>query len=192
MRIQSGLLETIDKQFRLEKDNDFELRLWIFPKATDDATSLSLFILSNKNGAWNGRLFSETWSEDKMKEIVLRNKGFDSLWKNLNNNEVLTIPKAWTLVDRNGDSIIEDADGILYSFELLSKKAVRHYAYKCPKEFSRKYDYILSYKKVAQIVQYIIDFTGIDGNIICTTNDVQPTVLKYVALRIYPDRHTSI
>jgi len=176
MRIQSSALEKIDKRFRLDKDNDFELRLWIFPKTTDKSTNLSLFILSNKSGSWNARLFQNAWSKEKMNEAILKKEELEQLWKNLNNNNVLTIPKAWTLIDKKGDNIIQDADEVLFSFELLTKQAVRHYAYKCPDKFSREYNYIEAYKNVAAIIKYIIDFAGLNISIICATNSVQHQV----------------
>ena len=90
----------------------------------------------------------------------------DSLWKELDKNNVLTIPLAQNLVDKKGEILIDqlqtDNNSILYSFELLAKDAYRSYAYKCPLEFSRKYDYISTFKKVSNIVQLILQFCKIE------------------------------
>ena len=50
MRIQSGVMEGIDKKFILQKDNEFELRLFIFPKWSDNKEGLSIFLLKVANG----------------------------------------------------------------------------------------------------------------------------------------------
>jgi len=170
-RIQSGAIEGIDKKFNLQKQNDFELRLFIIPKWSDNKEGLSIFILASKNGEWKARLFQNAWSPKNSQEISLRTDGIDSLWKRLNENDVLTIPLAQDLVDKKGEIIIEQLQGdnnsISYSFELLTKTAVRHYAYKCPLEFSKKYDYIVTFKKVSKIVQLILQFCKIENKLSC-------------------------
>ena len=167
MRIQSGAMEEIDKKFRLIKDNEFELRLFIFPKWSDNKKGLSIFILSFKNGEWKARLFKNAWSPGLSQEIPLKSVGLDSLWKELYKNKVLTIPLAQNLVDKKGEILIDQLQGdnnsVLYSFELLTKDAYRNYAYKCPLEFSRKYDYIPTFKNVSNIVQLILRFCNIEN-----------------------------
>lgn len=171
MRIQSGSMEEIDKKFNLQKDNDFEFRLFIFPKWSDNKEGLSLFILTSKNGVWKARLFQNAWSPNESHEIPLGTDGIDSLWKELNENDVLTIPLAQDLVDKKGEIIIEQLQGdnnsISYSFELLTKTAYRNYGYKCPLEFSKKYDYIVTFKKVSKIVQLILQFCQIGNKLSC-------------------------
>ena len=166
MRIQSGAMEEIDKKFHLQKDNEFELRLFIFPKWVDNKEGLSIFILSFNSGEWKARLFKNAWSHEKSQEIPLKSDGLDSLWKELDKNNVLTIPLAQNLIDKRGEILIDqlqaDNNSILYSFELLTKDAYRSYAYKCPLEFSRKYDYISTFKNVSNLVQLILQFCKIE------------------------------
>ena len=166
MRIQSGAMGEIDKKFSLQKDNEFELRLFIFPKWTDNKDGLSIFILSFKNGEWKARLFKNAWSTKQSQEVPLGSDGLDSLWKELDKNNVLTIPIAQNLVDKRGEILIDQLQGdnnsILYSFELLTKVAYRSYAYKCPLEFSKKYDYLSTFKNVSNIVQLILRFCKIE------------------------------
>jgi len=170
-RIQSGAMDEIDKKFRLQKDNDFEFRLFIFPKFSDTKEGLSIFIMTFKNGEWKARLFQNAWSPKDSQEIPLRAGGIDSLWREVDKNDALTIPLAQTLVDKKGEILIDqlqsDNNSMLYSFELLTKNTVRHYAYKCPFEFSRKYDYIEPFKKVSNIVQIILRFCGIENKLSC-------------------------
>jgi hypothetical protein len=170
-RIQSGAMEEIDKKFNLQKDNDFEFRLFIFPKWSDTKEGLSIFILTFKNGGWKARLFQNAWSTKNSQEIPLRTEGIDSLWKELDKNDALTIPLAQNLVDKKGEILIDqlqaDNNSILYSFELLTKTAVRHYAYNCPLEFSKKYEYIVTFKKVSKIVQLILQFCRIENKLSC-------------------------
>ena len=165
MRIQSGAMEEIDKKFHLQKDNEFELRLFIFPKWVDNKEGLSIFILSFNSGEWKARLFKNAWSHEKSQEIPLKSDGLDSLWKELDKNNVLTIPLAQTLVDKKGEILVDqlqtDNNSISYTFELLTKDAYRSYGYKCPLEFSRKYDYIPTFKNVSNIVQIILQFCKI-------------------------------
>ena len=166
MRIQSGAMEEIDKKFGLQKDNEFELRLFIFPKWSDNKQGLSIIILSFKSGEWKARLFRNAWSPKQSQEIPVNSDGLDSLWKELDKNNVLTIPLAQTLVDKSGEILIDQLQGdnnsILYSFELMTKDAYRSYAYKCPLEFSRKYDYISTFKNVSNLVQLILQFCKIE------------------------------
>ena len=170
-RIQSGAMEELDKKFHLRKENDFEFRLFIFPKWSDTKEGLSIFIMTSKNGEWKARLFQNAWSLKNSKEIPLRTAGIDSLWRELDKNEALTIPLAQTLVDKKGEILVDQLQGdnksMLYSFELLTKNTVRHYAYKCPFEFSKKYDYIETFKKVSNIVQLILRFCGLDSKLSC-------------------------
>ena len=165
-RIQSGAMEAIDKKFHLQKDNEFELRLFIFPKWTDDNEGLSIFILTFKTGEWKARLFRNAWSTGKSQEIQLKPDRLDSLWKELDKNNVLNIPLAQELVDKNGETLIDQLQGddnsVFYSFELLNKNAVRHYAYKCPTEFSRRYDDIPTLKSVSIIVQLILNICQLE------------------------------
>ena len=166
MRIQTGAMEEIDKKFSLQKDNEFELRLFIFPKSSDNKEGLSIFIISFKSGEWKARMFKNAWSPKESQEISLKSDGLDSLWKELDKNNVLTIPRAQNLVDKRGEILIDqlqaDNNSILYSFELLTKDAYRSYAYKCPLEFSKKYDYISTFKNVSNIVQLIVQFCKIE------------------------------
>jgi hypothetical protein len=166
MRIQSGAMEEIDKKFALQKDNDFELRLFIFPKWSDTKDGLSIFVLSFKNYKWTARLFNNAWSPEKSQETQIESDGLDSLWKQLDQNNVLTIPRAQDLADNKGEILIDQLQGddnsILYSFELLNKNSVRHYAYKCPMEFSKKYNYIETFKNVSNIVQLILSYCKIE------------------------------
>jgi hypothetical protein len=170
-RIQSGAMEEIDKKFHLQKDNNFEFRLFIFPKFSDAKEGLSIFIMTFKNGEWKARLFQNAWSPKNSQEIPLQTSGIDSLWRELDKNEALTIPLAQTLVDKKGEILLDQLQGdnnsMSYSFELLTKNAVRHYAYKCPLEFLKKYDYIETFKKVSNIVQLILRFCGIDSKLSC-------------------------
>ena len=170
-RIQSGAVEEIDKKFRLQKDNDFEFRLFIFPKVSDAQEELTIFIMTFKNGKWKARLFQNAWSPKNSQEIRLRTEGIDSLWRELAKNDALTIPLAQTLADKEGEIVTDQLQGdnnsMLYSFELLTKDAVRQYAYKCPLEFSRKYEYIETFKKVSNIVQLILRFCGIENKLSC-------------------------
>lgn len=95
----------------------------------------------------------------------------DSLWKELDKNNVLTIPHAQDLVDKRGEILIDQLQGdnnsILYSFELVNKVAYRNYAYKCPVKFSKKYDYIPTFKNVSNIVQLILRFCQIESRMTC-------------------------
>ena len=171
MRIQSGVMEEIDKKFNLIKNNEFELRLFIFPRLSDTKEGLSIFILSFKNDKWMARLFKNAWAPEQSQEIPLKSDGLDSLWKELDKNKVLTIPMAQNLVDKRGEVLIDqlqrDNNSILYSFELLTKDAYRNYAYKCPLEFSKKYDYIPTFKNVSNIIQLILKFCEIGNRMTC-------------------------
>ena len=168
MRIQSAAIEDIDTKFHLEKNNDFELRLWTFSRTSDYQLLPTLFILSNKSGKWNARYFKDIAINGKIKELSLKTEGLEQLWKHLNENDVLTIPEAFTLEDKNGEPILQDKDGVLFSFELLSRNAVRHFAYKCPTEFANKFDYLQTYKKVAEIVRLIFNYVGENKDMLCT------------------------
>lgn len=164
-------MEEIDKKFHLQKDNDFEFRLFIFPKLSDTKEGLSIFLLTYKNSESKARLFQNAWSPNNSQEIPLRIDSIDSLWRELDKNNALTIPLAQTLVDKKGEILIDQLQGddnsILYSFELVTKDAVRHYAYKCPLEYSKKYDYIETFRKVSNIVRLILQFCGIENKMSC-------------------------
>lgn len=176
MRIQSWATTEIDKKFGLEKDNDFELRLFTFPRSSDKLSSPFLFILSNKNGKWNTRLFKDlvdyVGRPNRIEEVPLKKDSLETLWKQLNEHEVLSIPKAYTLLNKNGEMIIEERqDDITYSFELLAKKAVRHYSYHCPLFFSKKYDYIPTFSNVSKIIQIIFEYCNIETKTICRSGE---------------------
>lgn len=166
MRIQGGVMEEIDKKFNLQKDNEFEFRLFILPNRSDNQEGLYIFIISFNSGLWKSRLFKNAWSTEQSQEIPLKSDGLDNLWKELDKNNVINIPLAQTLVDKSGKIVIDQLErgdsSILYSFELLTKDAYRSYAYKCPLKFSKKYDYISTFKSVSNIVQLILLFCKIE------------------------------
>jgi hypothetical protein len=164
-------MEEIDQKFGLDKDYDFELRLFIFPKFADTKTGLSLFILNSKNGNWKARLFEQAWSLKNSVEIPLRSEGLDSLWKGLLENNVLNIPLTQYLVDKKGELILDqlesDNHSFIYTFELLTPAATRSYSYKCPMAFSKKYDSVPEFRKVANIVRLILKFCELEHKLAC-------------------------
>ncbi|MEO6541552.1 MAG: hypothetical protein ABIN74_11190 [Ferruginibacter sp.] len=159
-RIQSWSANVLKEKFNVDKDNDFELRLWIFENQKSNVFP-TLFILSFKNQKWRARLF-EDMSEKRIHEIPIEQTGLDSLWNNLNNYDLLTIPHFDKLFDLN-EKVVDEMEysqkmDRSYSFELLAKGKVRHYSYYCPNKWAAKYLDITTFRKVSSIVQLIISY----------------------------------
>lgn len=148
------LVTTIDSNFHLEKDVEFEMRFWTLISKTMER---QLFILSFKNNTWNARLFKiTTYLSDTLVETPVSQSNLEKLWKNLNKNNILTIPREYDLRDRSGKEIDDPIhDGISYWFEFTTAKNKRSYRYHCPKSLSEDYKYIKEYRNVVNIITLI-------------------------------------
>lgn len=160
------LFEEIDSTFRLSKNNEFEFRLLITHSRTMANT---LFILSLKNNHWSARLFERTRMRvDTLIERPVNQQDLVKLWKELEKNNVLTIPESHDLRDRKGNEIdLFIHDGMYFRFELLTADNKRSYSYHCPKAYQEEYKYIKAYRNVVSIIRLIYKYCAIKPAYIC-------------------------
>jgi hypothetical protein len=160
------LLTEIDNRFHLNKENDFELRVWITFSKT---MKRQLFILSHAKNKWTARFFERSiYLADTLLEIRLGQEGLATLWKRLKRRNLLTIPKDYELKDKNGNEIeIPIHDGIAYTFELLSPESKRSYSYHCPKSHHEEYPKVQAFEDIVKLIHLIYKYCKIAPAYIC-------------------------
>jgi hypothetical protein len=148
------LVTTIDSNFHLKSNADFELRFWTLIAKTLERR---LFILYLDNGKWTARLFRKTsFLKDTLVEITVKQDKLKKLRERLNEYKLLTIKNEAELRDKYGNEINDPVyDGISYCFELITGKNKRSYWYHCPKSSAENYPYIKEYKYIVKIITLI-------------------------------------
>ena len=155
------LLNKIDSTFQLSKNEIFELRFWI---RYDKTMKIQLFVLSlNQKKEWSARFFEKTYCGiDTLIEKPVDQTDLGKLWKELNTNKILTIPKDYDIRDKSGKEInLYPRHGISIICELLSDKIKRSYRYSAPKLHHEEYKYIDEYKWVLEITRAIFIYCEI-------------------------------
>lgn len=155
------LNQSIDKDFDIKNDYDFELRFWIDPAPM---SGRSLFQLRKKDNKWIARFFTHTveLKENKAhsywKEKELNQDNLDELWHMLTVNQLLTLPTLDSIRDKmrvySADTLAVQGiytqlsgrpyynpyilDGVLYRTELKTQDKKRSYTYHCPKGYMKE------------------------------------------------------
>ncbi len=169
---RNRFLHQTDSAFRLERNVDFELRLW-FTK--DNSQEVGLFILSVHSGKSKARCFRYSVSPiTQLEEIAFSNKGTDSLLKNMIKNGILTLPTQDSLNDRmikysknykdHENQPLQDkgfADCSYYNFEIFTPSKFRVYDYHCPAYYQQSYTHIEELYRVCAILTLIEESIGI-------------------------------
>ena len=142
---------TVDSLFNLSKDFDFELRLSVNPSLLPGR---QLFVLSAKDLRWSLRCFefsrddtTFTWKER------FSTREPTELWREIQEKNPLHLLSEDELTDSDGNELqLGMYDGVFYAFELKNKKGERHYYYRCPKAWQKKYPHIKEFKRASDII----------------------------------------
>jgi len=156
----------LDSILNLDKDYDFQLRLW-----KDGFSCISLFVLTYKNQKWEARYFDKF---NLRKELVSGRKMgigerkvnpsmLKQLWWLMERNDILTLPDQKLIRDRLttyyvdtttyglSKSTLVSTDGIGYTFELKSPTKTRCYSYSNPESYYKEY----KIKELAEVVSTV-------------------------------------
>jgi hypothetical protein len=156
----------LDSILNLEKDYDFQFRLW-----KDGFFCTSVFVLTYKNQKWGARYFDKVSSKKEfvsgqkrgMVERKVNPSILKQLWWLMEENEILTLPDQSLIKDRLATYFVDTityslskstmvmTDGIRYTFELKSPKKKRCYSYSNPESFYKEY----KIKELAEVVSTI-------------------------------------
>ncbi|NDV95126.1 hypothetical protein D0T84_09360 [Dysgonomonas sp. 521] len=185
------LNKSIDKDFDIKNDFDFELRFWIEPAPM---SGRSLFLLRKKDDKWNVRFFTHTleFKEDESihsywKEKELEQKGLSGLWQMLRDNHILTLPTLDSIRDKmrvySADTLAAQGiytqlsggpyynpyvlDGVSYRTELRTKDKKRSYSYHCPKGYLKECTNVEELYRAYAIVYLIFRRIGLNPDDIC-------------------------
>jgi hypothetical protein len=139
----------LDSIFHLDKNYDFEFRLW---SRYSSSNFNNVFVLSLRNNTWTARYFdlkNSMGDRRRFTERKITQSRVDQLWMRLVENKVLTLPDMAdirnTLFNYEIDTLtlqasrtrMEMTDGVLYSFELLNPTKKRHYSYANPQSLMK-------------------------------------------------------
>jgi len=171
----SEISHLIDSTFRLDKNYDFEFRLWTKPSLVSYA---NVFILTQKNKIWTARFFEYYGNRtSKISERKVNQSGLDSLWKRLVANQVLTLPTQDSLKAKmrmfvadtsqefdEGDTYkqVSIMDGTAYYFELATKGKNRSYYYHCPKGYLKYYSNVEELYRAFMIIVLVRKYLGLN------------------------------
>jgi hypothetical protein len=168
--------QEIDSKFQLEKNNTIEFRLWRKSALTYHTT---VFILTEKDNTWRSRYFELANSNNNSywTEKGTRQSKLDSLWTQLVNNKVKTLPTQDLLkermrfytadsnfLDKNPDSvymIVRVADATSYRFEIKSPEVVRTYHYGSPELYLKYNTNIEELYRAYAIISIVKRYLGI-------------------------------
>lgn len=154
----------LDSMLDLNKDYDFQFRLW-----TKGFWCISAFVLTYKNQTWEARYFDEfnlltkelrTSKKQRVRERKVDQSMIRQLWWILQNNDILTLPDQRLLSDRLSTYHIDTTDfftyqthslrtdGVVYTFELINSIKSRCYSYYSPESYFKEYNV----KELAQVI----------------------------------------
>jgi hypothetical protein len=180
---QSERDRVVDSVFHLNKNYDFQFRLW---QEGMNNFSINVFVLTLKNGSWNARAFQfigigkgkYSWkSNPYYTEINVKQDSLDMLWERLVSNDILTLPTEESIrkpeqffsMDTSllyksgkvyeGYSIVW-IDGVQYDFEIFGKDKSRFYTFSSPINRLRRYPQIEELYKAASIILLIKNYLG--------------------------------
>lgn len=155
-------INDIDALYRVSKEGDFQLFFWLLQGQQDRRT---LLVLTNKNKQWQARYFerqkdggSLTW-----KDLPVSQEGIDTVWKGLQENDVLHIKSSEDLKDFSFRPL---EGGVLYYFELLDKKGKRAYYYHCPRH-QQQYNNHKELGRIINMIHLLYNFTREKQKPIC-------------------------
>lgn len=162
----------IDSLFLLDKNYDFEFRLW---SRYSSMNFNNVFILRLSNNTWTARYFdlNECYGDPKkFKERTVDQSKVHQLWSMLVRNKVLTLPDMKELQSQMVNYEIDTTalliqgrgtqvmDGVLYSFELLTPAKKRYYSYANPSIYMKLYSSIAALAYAQLNVLVIQKFLG--------------------------------
>jgi hypothetical protein len=146
------MLSLIDSVYKLDKDYDFEFRLWTSPSLVKYA---NVFILSQKNKVWSARFFEfDVKQNQNISEKTVDQSKLNKLWTRLEENKVLTLPTQESVIKKlkiyvaepsaalEGEDYVMQvgmSDGTMYYFELATQHKRRSYSYHSPKAYLKHY-----------------------------------------------------
>ena len=155
-------IKDIDAHYQVSKKGDFQLLFWTLQGQQDRRT---LLVLTNENKQWQARYFERkedsgllTW-----KELPVFQEGIETLWKGLQENDVLHLKSSEDIKDISFHPV---EGGVLYYFELLDKKGKRAYYYNCPKH-QQQYNIHKEFGRIINMIQLINNFTQDKQKQIC-------------------------
>jgi len=162
----NNLIERRNEGFTLNPE--FELRIWIegglptIPPSPDDLINL----IFNK-GKWHLDHYRFHYRRGKkivVERIEAKNVEYDSLYNYLVNNNLLTLPKQNTLINRayeeHKGGMLSFGDGTEYKFEILTPKCCRTYSYMMPKSYWYSHQY-KEYQNIVNILTRLFTLSGI-------------------------------
>jgi hypothetical protein len=147
-------INDIDALYQVSEKGDFQLLFWMLPGQEDRRT---LLVLTNKDQQWRARYFERQKEDDRLtwKEHAVSQEGIETLWKGLQENDVLHIKSSEDIKDLSFHPV---KGGTLYYFELLDKKGKRAYYYDCPKS-QQQHNTHKELHHVINMIQLLNSFT---------------------------------
>lgn len=165
----------IDSTFKLDKNYDFQFRLWTNPSLVSYS---NVFILTQKDKIWTARFFEYYGNRTpNVLERKVDQSGLDSLWQRLVAEQVLTLTTQDSLKGKmkifiadtsqsfdEGDSYkkVIITDGVEYHFELRTPEKSRSYSYHCPQGYLRHYPNVEELYRAFMIIVFVRKYLGLN------------------------------
>lgn len=165
--------KALDSQYHLDKNYDFQFRLW---KHHPESNFDNAFVFTLKDNKWTARYFDR--NNNVKSKIVFTERPVDQtkvkqLWQLLVEHNVLTLPPQKALKNRFVNYKVDTAnvqysnigkldviDGIAYRFELMAPSKQRHYGYNCPQAYLNRFGNVKELYDAVVIIMLIEKFLG--------------------------------
>ena len=164
-----------DSTYNLDKDYDFEFRLWQDGLSNN---SQRVFIMTLKKNKWSAKYFhfNPNWKErgKDLIEVKVDSARLNQLWYLMNIHKVLSLPNSNELRSRMVEYVIDTVnfeygyerrlditDGIGYNFELLKPNKRRSYFYSNPETLFKRYPFIEELSDANVLIYMIKRYLGI-------------------------------
>jgi hypothetical protein len=173
LKINTHYNRILDSAYKLDKNYDFEFRLW---KRYLSNNFDNVFIMRLRNNQWTASYYDR--NNGIIDRIIFTERPVDQsrlnqLWELLVQNNVLTLPDQRALNERMVTYVVDTTnpqygrikkvnitDGILYCFELSTPTKKRFYSYGNPQVYLKHYGNIEELYNAVVIILLIEKFLG--------------------------------
>lgn len=155
-------INEIDALYKVSKKADFQLLFWMLQGQQDRRT---LLVLTIQDQQWQARYFDRQREQGSLrwKELSVSQAGIETLWRELQENDVLQIKSSEDITDLDFHPI---EGGVLYYFELLDKTGKRAYYYNCPKH-QQQYNNHQELDRIINMIKLLNNITRENQKPIC-------------------------
>lgn len=161
--------DELDSIFKLEKNYEFELRIW---QRGDLFYYRKVFIMTLKDYKWNIRYFDWDFNikkDIKFREIPLKTADMNMLWRHIHDQHYINQIQSEEFIthryinysvdyenpEESGGGRTEFLHGRTYNFELLKPDKKRYYNYVNPQEFQKAFRNIEELYHVSAILAFV-------------------------------------